>query len=99
MPEYTITVHTPDGDEHRFACGDEEYVLEAAEAAGIELPFSCRAGVCTTCTCRLETGELDQSEASALDDDQMEEGFVLICVGRPKADTILLSHQRDALDE
>ncbi len=64
-------------------------VLEAVEAAGIELPHGCRQGGCTTCAARLIEGELDQTDALALTDAMRERGWVLLCVGRPITDCVL----------
>ncbi len=65
-------------------------VLGAAEEAGVELPFGCRQGGCTTCAARLIEGELDQSAALALTETMAERGWVLLCVGRPLTETVVL---------
>lgn len=65
-------------------------VLEAAEAAGVTLPFGCRQGGCTTCAARLIEGELDQTDALALTDTMRDRGWVLLCVGRPLTDRVVL---------
>jgi ring-1,2-phenylacetyl-CoA epoxidase subunit PaaE len=58
-------------------------VLEAAEQAGLDLPFSCRAGVCSTCRTKVAQGSVEMAANYALEPWEVEAGFVLACQSRP----------------
>ena len=66
--------------------GEDEAILDAAEAAGVALPVACRYGGCITCAARLVSGRVRQPGATALDARQSRAGYVLLCVARPRAD-------------
>jgi ring-1,2-phenylacetyl-CoA epoxidase subunit PaaE len=71
---------------------DDETVLDAAARAGIELPFSCRAGVCSTCRTKVVAGEVSMAQNYALEDWELEQGYVLACQSRVKTPTLELDY-------
>lgn len=78
-------------------CPDDKFILEAAEDNNVELPYSCRAGSCSTCLGKVTVGKVEQPDQSFLDEEQMAAGFALTCVAYPASDCTVLTHEEENL--
>ena len=98
MSTYNVALKSDEHDiDVTVECNDDVFVLDAAEENGIDLPYSCRAGACSTCAGKVTAGEIDQSEQTFLDEEQIETGFVLTCIAYAKSDCSIAIHQEDDL--
>jgi NAD(P)H-flavin reductase/ferredoxin len=77
------------GSEFNFPCEPTEAVLDAAQRAGFDIPYSCRKGVCGTCKGRVLSGEVRAFAGDALGAAERAEGQVLFCNARPRSDLVI----------
>ena len=84
---FVITLANRDGQ--RLEVGDDAPLLVALEAHGVSLPYGCRYGGCISCAAKLLEGEVDQTGGVALNGRQIRDGYVLLCVARPRSDCTL----------
>jgi ring-1,2-phenylacetyl-CoA epoxidase subunit PaaE len=71
---------------------DTKTILDAGNAEGADLPFSCKAGVCSTCRAKVVEGEVDMDQNFALEDYEVEAGYVLSCQCYPVSDKVVLDY-------
>jgi ring-1,2-phenylacetyl-CoA epoxidase subunit PaaE len=81
-----------DGKTHALAIGDEAKVLDAGLDAGLDLPYSCRGGVCCTCRARVLEGAVEMEKNFTLEQWEIDKGFVLTCQARPRSDRVVVSY-------
>ncbi|CAD7703515.1 unnamed protein product [Ostreobium quekettii] len=87
---YQITYVGEDGSEVRVQASESDFLLDVGEENSVDIPASCRGGMCGTCVCKLTSGEVDMSEAGDLEGvlspEQLAAGYILTCSSRPKSD-------------
>jgi ferredoxin len=98
MSEYKITIKLPSGEKSEFNADEDISILESAEDAGHDLPYSCRNGSCSSCTCKLISGSVDQEDQLFLNDEQISEGYFLSCVAKPLEDCAVETHKEEDME-
>ena len=73
---------------------NKESVLDAGLAHGLELPYSCKGGICSTCRCKVTKGEVDMDASVALEDYEIARGFRLLCQSYPVSDRLVLDYDQ-----
>lgn len=92
---YSVEIHHQ-GQSHTLEVAEDQKILEAAEAAGIDLPNSCNAGVCTTCAAQIVgEGTVDQTDGMGLSPELQAEGYVLLCVAYPRSNLKIETEKED----
>ena len=84
-------------DGHKKVFGmerDDANIVDAAADHGIELPYSCKGGVCATCRCHVAKGDVNMETNYGLEPWEVEAGFVLACQSRPVSESVTLDYDK-----
>lgn len=95
---YTVEINHQ-GTQHTLQVPADQTVLAAAQAAELDLPFSCSAGVCTTCAALITSGSVNQEEGMGVSPDLQAKGYALLCVAYPTSDLKLETEKEDIVYE
>jgi len=93
---YTVEIQH-EGQTHTLQVPDDQTILAVAQTAGLNLPSSCNAGVCTTCAAQILEGSVDQAEGMGVSPDLQAQGYVLLCVAYPRSNLKIESGKEDTV--
>jgi ring-1,2-phenylacetyl-CoA epoxidase subunit PaaE len=94
MGEGTEAIAVLDGVRYRFTVPPGGHVVDAALAAGIRVPYSCKGGMCCTCRARLVEGEAEMTVNYSLEPWEIERGFILTCQAVPKSERLVVDYDQ-----
>jgi ferredoxin len=95
---YTVEIHHQ-GQVHTIQVPDDRPILTVALEAGLALPSSCTAGICTTCAAQVTEGTIEQPDAMGVSPEMKEKGFALLCVTYARSDLKVATEKEDAVYE
>ncbi len=99
-PTYQVRIHNRQaGTVQDLRVPGDRYILHCVENQGVDLPFSCRNGACTTCAVRVKSGDLRQPEAMGLSPDLPRRGYALLCVSYAQSDLEVETQDEDEVYE
>ena len=92
MPHNTKITLIIDGENMNFSMDKDNNILDEALANGIDVPYSCQGGVCTTCRGKLEKGKVIMDDDQMLSDEEINDGLMLTCISKPDSDEIVINY-------
>ncbi len=90
-PENVEVTVELDGEVKTIVWNREKNLIDALLDEDIDAPYSCKGGVCSSCLCKLEEGEVHLADNFVLTDSDVEEGLILACISRPKSTQIRIN--------
>lgn len=97
---HTVRIHNrQNGTVDTLQVPSDRYILHCVENQGVDLPFSCRNGACTTCAVRVQSGDLRQPEAMGLSPELQSKGYALLCVSYAQSDLEVETQDEDEVYE
>ena len=81
-----------DGGKNDFSMDRNGNILDEALANGLDIPYSCQGGVCTTCMGKLEKGKVIMDDDQMLSDEEINDGLMLTCISKPDSDEIVINY-------
>jgi len=92
MPHSTKITLIIDGENMNFSMDKDNNILDEALANGLDVPYSCQGGVCTTCMGKLEKGKVLMDDDQMLSDEEINDGLMLTCISKPDSDEIVINY-------
>lgn len=94
MATYSVEIKHQ-GTVQTISVDGQQTILDAAQAAGLDLPTSCSAGVCTTCAALITEGSVSQEDGMGVSQELQDKGYALLCVAYPTSDIKLETEKED----
>ena len=92
MPHNTKITLIIDGENINFSMDKDNNILDEALANGLDVPYSCQGGVCTTCMGKLEKGKVIMDDDQMLSDEEINDRLMLTCISKPDSDEIVINY-------
>tara|TARA_B100001093_G_scaffold414764_1_gene404982 strand:- start:18 stop:305 length:288 start_codon:yes stop_codon:yes gene_type:complete len=92
MPHNTKITLILDGEKNHFSMDKDDNILDQALANGLDVPYSCQGGVCTTCMGKLEKGNVTMDDDQMLSAEEINEGLMLTCISKPNSDEVVINY-------
>src|SRR5436190_547269 len=91
-PPKAVAALIIDGKRREVPVAEGEAILDAALRAGVDLPFACKGGMCSTCRAKLVEGEAEMEVNYSLEPWELKAGFILTCQARPTSDKVVVDY-------